>query len=177
MRTGELLREAPVGGQDVARWVTFSSFWGVLYFLIACVSMVATARRQPVRLHGPTAALAMLIHVAGFVLGGSTLSALGSLVRGKSSTEQAKESISSGQLEATVPLQALGGAAGAVVPFALTLGSLTVAEQITGQPAMSHAGVRWLPAIGVMTGASGLAALAVGRIAAWVAEDAKSRAR
>lgn len=174
MRTPELFKEAPIKGEDVARWLTFTSFWGALFYLLSCVSLVAASRRETVRLNGRTLGVGLLLHVATFVAGGSLSSAVGSLARGKSSTEQAEESIKSGQLERTVPLQALGGALGSVVPFGLAVGSLQLAEHITGQPALSdEQAVSWPQAVGVMVTSSGLTALAVSRIAAWVARDAK----
>lgn len=175
MQTSPIVKGAPISGEDVARWVTFSGFWGAIFYLLACVSLVASSKRQPVRVSAPTLGLGLLLHVAAFVAGGTATSAIGALARGKSSTEQAQESIKSGQLEQTVPLQALGGALGSVVPFGLAVGSLRLAGQITGEPALKDLqSVQWPQAIGAMTISSGVTALAVSRIAAWVARDAKS---
>lgn len=174
VRAPEMIKDAPIGGEDVARWVTFSGFWGAVFYLLACASMIASSRRQPVRLSGKTVGIGLLLHVATFVAGGSLSSAAGSLIRGKSSREQAQEAIATGRLERTVPLQALGGAAGSVVPFGLAVASLRAAERITGRPALGDLDeVRWPQAVGTMVAASGLTALAVSRIAAWVARDAK----
>jgi uncharacterized protein (UPF0548 family) len=174
----ELIKQAPITGEDVSRWFTFSSFWGSIYYLLSCVSLVAGARRQPVRLHTPTLGLGYLLHVLGFILGGSLLSAAGSVVRGKSSSRQAEEAIGSGSLERTWPLQALGGAAGAVIPFAMALMSQQIAGQVTGEDAVAtEADINWPVAGGTMVAVSGLTALAVSRVAAWVAEDAKTGSR
>lgn len=175
METPEVLKDAPIGGEDVARWLTFTGFWGAIFYLLACASLVSASRRQPVRLSAPTLGLGLLLHVATFMVGGSLSSAAGALARGKSSTEQAQESIKSGQLERSIPLQALGGALGSVVPFGLAVASLEVAGRLTGQPAVKDLqAVRWPQAVGTMVAASGATALAVGRIAAWVARDARS---
>ncbi|HMQ34853.1 MAG TPA: hypothetical protein PKD53_29300 [Chloroflexaceae bacterium] len=174
MKTPEVLKDAPIEGEDVARWLTFTGFWGAIFYLLACASLVAASRRQPVRLSAPTLGLGLLLHVATFMVGGSLSSAVGSLVRGKSSTEQAQEAIKSGQLERSIPLQALGGAVGSVVPFGLAVASLRVAGRLTGQPALKDLqAVQWPQAVGTMVAASGATALAVSRIAAWVARDAK----
>jgi hypothetical protein len=174
MQTPPIVKDAPISGEDVARWVTFSGFWGAIFYLLACVSLVAASKRQPVRVSAPTLGLGLLLHVATFVAGGAATSAIGALARGQSSTEQARESIKSGQLEQTVPLQALGGALGSVVPFGLAVGSLRLAGRITGEPALKDLqSVQWPQAIGAMTLSSGVTALAVSRIAAWVAKDAK----
>lgn len=174
METPQVLKDAPVRGEDVARWLTFSSFWGAIFYLLACASLLATSKRQPVKVNPPTVGVGMLLHVLTFVVGGTLSSAIGSLVRGKSSTEQAEEAIKSGKLERTVPLQALGGAIGSVVPFGLAIGSLKLAEQITGRPAVKDTDAVQLPqALAAMTVASGFTALAVSRIAAWVARDAR----
>lgn len=175
METPQVMKDAPIGREDVARWLTFSGFWGAIFYLLACASLLATSKRQPVRINTQTVGVGMLLHVLTFVVGGATASAIGSLARGQSSTEQAQESIKGGQLERTVLLQALGGALGSVVPFGLAVGSLRVAERLTGQPALKDAqsSVQWPQAVGAMTLASGVTALAVSRIAAWVARDAK----
>lgn len=177
-KPAELIKSAPIEGEDVSRWLTFSGFWGSIYYLLSCVSLVAGARRQPLKLHTPTLGLGYLFHVLSFVVGGSLLSAVGSLVRGKSSSQQAEEAIGGGTLERTWLLQALGGAAGAAVPFAMALLSQQLASRVTGEDAVSaDADISWPVAGGTMVTISGLTALAVSRIAAWVAEDAKTGAR
>ncbi|MCU0495359.1 MAG: hypothetical protein MUD01_27535 [Chloroflexaceae bacterium] len=164
----------PVEGQDVARWLTFTSFWGSMFYLLSCVSLVLTHRRQPVKLHGPTMLLGLAMHLSTFVTLGSAGSALFSLLRGKSTTEISEERIGSGQLERSTLVQGLGGAAGAVVPFALAAASLRVAEHYTGEHAVAPAaGVRLPQALALMVGLTGLTSLAVSRIAGWVARDAK----
>lgn len=177
MRGIEPIKDAPIGGEDVSRWLTFTSFWGSISYLLACVSLIAGARRESVRLHTPTLALGYAMHVLAFTVGGSLLSAAGSVARGKSSTAQAEESIGGGTLERTWPLQAAGGAAGSVLPFAMAVASQGLASRITGRDALGEgAAVSWPVAGGAMVASSGLVALAVSRITAWVAEDAKSGA-
>lgn len=63
---------------------------------------------------------------------------------------------------------------GSLVPFTLAIGSITLASRLTGKPAFGkpHA-IRWPLAMGTMVAASGILALAVSRITAWVAQDAK----
>jgi hypothetical protein len=175
MRVPELTKDVPVEGEDVTRLLTFTSFWGSIFYLLSCVSIVAGTRRPSVRLHTPTLGVAYLLHVLSFVVGGSLVTFIGALVQGKSSTAQSKEAIGGGALERGWAVQALGGAAGAVVPFALAVASQAVAEQITGEPALAESdSVSWPIAGGAMVALSGATALAVARITAWVAEDAKS---
>jgi uncharacterized protein (UPF0548 family) len=178
MSASDLVRKAPVEAEDVSRWLTFTSFWGSIFYLLSCVGIVAGSRRRPARLDGPTVGIGYLIHLATFVVGGSLVSFLGNLLRGKTSTQQAEEAIGGGALERAWPLQAVGGAAGAVVPFALAVASQAVAAQITGErtPADENE-VSWPVAAGATVAATGLLALAVSRIVAWVAEDAKSGSR
>lgn len=174
MDTPEVLQDLPVHSEDVARWLTFSSFWGSIYYLLAITSQTSAHQRQPLRLDAPTVGLAMAIHVAAFTAGGSATSAIGSLAQNKPTTEQAREAVAGGVLERTVPLQALGGAIGSLIPFALAVGSQQLASQITGRQAIEDPDdVNWPQAMATMVVASGLTALAVTRITAWVARDAK----
>ncbi|NJN16484.1 MAG: hypothetical protein HC822_09535 [Oscillochloris sp.] len=172
MQVSEIVKDAPIEREDVSRWVVFSGFWGSIFYLLSCVSEVAAARRRPVRLDTQTLGMGYGMHVATFVIGGSILNAGQSLVVGKSSTEQAQESIGGGQLQRTWPLQALGGAAGSVVPLAMAVASQKVAENITGRPAIDN-DINWPVAAGTMVVITGLTALAVSRITSWVARDAK----
>ena len=175
MHMPDVIKDAPIKGEDVTRWLTFTSFWGAISYLLATVSLIVGSKRQPVKLNAPTAALGLLFHVATFMVGGSLAVAIGSIVRGKRSTELSEESISSGELERTVLPQALGGAVGSLAPFALAVGSMLLAERITGKPALADKdNVRWPLAGGTMIAASGATALAVSQITAWVAKDAKS---
>lgn len=177
MRAPELIKDVPIEGADITRLLTFTSFWGSIFYLLSCVSIVAGTRRERVRLHTPTLGVAYAMHVLAFIVGGSLTTFVGSLLRGKTSTAQSQEAISGGALERGWAIQALGGAAGSVVPFALAVASQAVAERITGEPAVADGDtVSWPLAGATMVAASGVTALAVARITAWVAEDAKSRA-
>ena len=175
MQVPEVIKDAPIEGEDVTRWLTFTSFWGSISYLLACVSLIVSSKRQPVKINGPTTGLGLLFHVLSFVVGGSLAVAIGSIVRGKRSTEVSQEEISSGKLERSVLQQALGGAAGSVVPFGLAVGSMMLAERFTGSPSLANPeNIRWPVAGSTMVASSGAVALAVSQITAWVAKDAKS---
>lgn len=172
----KLARDLPVEGEDITRVLVFTSFWGTLYYLLACVSLIAGARRQPVEVDARTVATGYGVHLLAFMAGGALTSAAGALVRGKRPTEQAEEAIGGGQLERSWPLQAAGGAAGAVLPLGLAVASQAISGQLTRRPSLAE-DVTW-PVVGAtMVTLSGLVALAVARITAWVAEDAKSGVR
>jgi hypothetical protein len=172
MRASKAIQKVPIGGEDVRRWLVFTSFWGSVFYVLSCTSLIIGARRQTVKFHAPSVGIGYGLHVLTFVVGGSLLSAANSIVRGKSTSEQAEDAIGSGQIERQWPLQALGGAAGSVIPFALAVTSQKVASNITGRAAITE-DVNWPAASGAMVVASGLTALAVARIAAWVARDAQ----
>lgn len=174
MKTTDQAGQAVIKRQDVARWITFSGFWGFVYYLLAFVGLLVGQRRQPARVDMRTTLVGMGVHVAAFVTFGSLISAIGALVRGKSTTRQAREQISRGNLERTIVLQGLGGAVGSAAPFALAVGSLRAAEQITGKTTLVGDGdTDWLRAVGTTALLSGVTATAVSRIAAWVARDAR----
>lgn len=170
--TGELVQT-----RDIARWLTFSSFWGGISYLLACVSLASASRRQPVRVNIPTTALGLGVHLASFVALGSATAAAAAFIRGKPTTQISQEGISSGSLERPKNIvgQGLGGAVGSLLPFALAIISQQAAERLIGDPAFDGLDdIRWPQAIAVMTGLSGLTALAVTRITGWVARDARS---
>lgn len=170
----EKTSSSPIQTEDVARWLTFTGFWGAIFYLLACVSLIVTHRRQPLKINARTTLVGLGVHLATFVTLGSLGSAIYSLVRGKRTTEQAEERIASGALERATLAQGIGGAVGAAVPFGLAVASLRVAERVTGESAFSSARDLRLPqALGVMTLLSGLTSLTVSRIAGWVARDAK----
>ncbi|NTU79072.1 MAG: hypothetical protein HGA45_06675 [Chloroflexales bacterium] len=175
MNATKLLKETPIRGEDIPRWLTFASFWGAISYLLSCVSLLVGNRRDQVRLNLETIGLGFLLHTAGFITGGSLAVAAGSIASGKSTTAISQEEISGGQLERSVVRQGLGGALGSVVPFMLALGSIEIARKITGKPAFGEArATNWPLAVGTMVGASGIVSLAVSQITAWVAKDAKS---
>lgn len=172
MRTPDFVKDAPVKGEDLSRVLTFTSFWGAIFYLYASVSQLVGARRQPVRVDLPTLGLGLLLHLLTFVGGGTAMSLLAAVATGKSATEQAEKDIAGGTLERTWFAQGLAGGAGSLVPFLLAVLSQKLAGQITGTPAIDDE-TNWPVAGGTMVTASGLTALAVSRITAWVAEDAK----
>jgi hypothetical protein len=175
MNAIQLFKKTPIRGEDIPRWLTFTSFWGAISYLLTCISLLAGGRRDAARLNLRTLGLGFLLHTTGFVTGGSLAVAVGSIVSGKSSTEVSQQEISGGQLEHSIVQQGVGGALGSVVPFALALGSIKLANRITGKSAFGETRtMSWPIAVGTMVVTSGVLALAVSRITAWVAEDAKS---
>jgi uncharacterized protein (UPF0548 family) len=175
MQLPETLKNPPIHRTDVRRWLVFTSFWGSLFYVLASTSQIIAARQRPVKLDTPTLGIGYAMHIATFIAGGSAVAATSAIVRGKPTTEQSEEAISGGQLEQNWALQAAGGAVGSLVPFALTVISQRIAGRRTGRPAISS-DVNWPLAGGAMIGLSGLVALGVARIVAWVAQDAKSDA-
>lgn len=177
MHITEQQRRPLVGRQDVARWITFSSFWGFIFYLLSFAGLLAGHRRGAPRVNANTAFVGMGVHVAVFNVFGFFLGAMTTLTRGKSTTEQARERIGGGSLDRNILAPALVGAVGAVVPLTMASGSLKLAERITGEAAFSDGeAVDWPQAIGVTASLSGLTALAVSRIVAWVARDARTSA-
>jgi hypothetical protein len=161
--------------QDVVRWLTFSGFWGFVFYLLAYAGIAGSQRRQPVAIHRQSALVSLGIHLGVFVGGGSLFSALSSLVRRQSTTALSHERIEQGTYESSVPLQALSGGIGSLLPFAVTVGSMRAAEQITGKPVFADAdGIDWTRAAGTTALLSGLTALAVSRIAGWIVSDARA---
>jgi hypothetical protein len=165
-----------IRGRDVTRWLTFSTFWGSVSYLLACASLAGASRRQPVRVNAGTTLLGLGIHVASFVALGSATAATAAFVRQKPTTQISTEEISGGSLEQpkNIISQGLGAAAASVVPLALAVASQQAAERIAGSPAIGKIDdMRWLRAVAVMSALSGLTSLAVARITGWVARDAR----
>jgi hypothetical protein len=166
-----------VGSGDVARWFTFGGFWGFVFYLLSLIGLLAGHRRQPVGVHMPTVLVGMLIHVSGFVGLVSLFSIVQMLVTGKSTTQTAQERIGGGVLEQSVGRLAVSGATGSVVPFGIATGCIRVAEGVTGEAAFVDGGeVSWPRAVLVTMGLSSVTAMAVARITAWVARDARTGA-
>ncbi len=163
-----------VTGQDVARWLTFSGFWGFVFYLLSLVSMLIGHRRQPAQLNTKNALVALGLHVGTFVTIGSAFSAAVSFKRGRSTSELAQESTSSGQTGSN-PLQTgASAAAGSPLPFALAAASTRMAGSLTGQPTFPEGtSIDWLRAAGTNAVFTGITAMAVSRIAGWVAQDAR----
>lgn len=161
--------------ENVARWLTFTGFWGLVFYLLSFMSILTSHRHQPVRVHADTALVGMGLHIVTFVSAGSTFSALSALVRQQTTTAQTRERINKGTFESSIPLQALAGATGSIIPLAMAVGSMRAAERITGTPVFENAqDINWVRATGTNILASGIAALAVSRIAAWIVSDARA---
>ncbi|NTU80789.1 MAG: hypothetical protein HGA45_15660 [Chloroflexales bacterium] len=168
-------KETPIRGEDIPRWLIFTSFWGGISYLLTFVSLLVGSRRNPTQINRTTLGLGFLLHTSSFMVGGSLIVAAVSIIRGKSSTAIAQEDIRSGQLGRSIIQLGGVGALGSVVPFTLAVGSIELARTITGQPAIGEAdGQNWPLTIGTMAAASGMLSLAVSRITAWVAQDARS---
>jgi hypothetical protein len=160
---------------DLVRWLTFSSFWGFISYLLACASLLSAQRRQPTPLNAQSAAVGMGLHIGSFVLFGSIASAAAALISGKSTTEISEERISSGDLERPGVVRGIAsGIAGSTVMLGLAVVSMATAEQVTGKPVFAQKNIDWKRAMGTMAVVSGITAFAVNRITGWVARDAKS---
>lgn len=173
----EIEDDALINGRDVVRWLTFSSFWGSVSYLLACASLISASRRQPVRVNSSTTTVGLGVHVASFVALGAASAAASSLIRRKPTTAISEQEIGSGRLEQpkTIVGQSLGAAFGAAVPLGIAVASQMAAERIVGEPAIGAIeDIRWLQAVAVMSGLSALTALAVARITGWVARDART---
>lgn len=166
-------KSQPIQRQDVVRWLTFTSFWGFISYLLACASMLGAQRRQPTQLNAPTAAVGMGVHIGSLVVLGSLASALAAVISGKSTTKISEERISSGDLEHGGLLRGLLSGVGSVAYLGLAIVSIAVAERATGSSVFTQKTIRWPQAVGIMAVSSGLTALAVNNIAGWVARDAK----
>lgn len=177
MKTPEVLENVPVEGEDVVRWLTFTSFWGSISYLLATTSMAAAHTRQPLRADMRTIGLGMGLHVATSVALGSASAAGFAIAKGERTTEVAERRIAGGELERSVAQQGLGAAVGSLLPFAMAAASMRIAEQITGEPAFDGDDISWPIAMATMVAASGLTSLAVARITGWVARDAKQGQR
>jgi hypothetical protein len=174
MKTPEMLERVPVAGEDVVRWLTFTSFWGSISYLLASTSIAAAHTRQPLQIDMRTLGVGMGLHVATAVALGSASAAGFAIAKGERTTEVAERRIAGGELERSVVRQGLGAAVGSLLPFAMAAASLRLAEQITGEPAFGDAdAISWPAAMATMVAASGLTSLAVARITSWVARDAK----
>ena len=170
----EAIESVPVRSEDLARLLTFSTFWGSVSYLLATVSLAASHKCQPVATDVPTLAAGMGIHVGSFVTLGALGGVIASAVRGRRISDEAQERISDGEIERSIGQQALGSAAGSLAPLTLALLSMAAAERITGRYAFSRGGdINWGKAGLIMSAASGLTALAVSRITGWVASDAR----
>lgn len=170
-------QRAVISKQDPWRWVTFSGFWGGLYYLFVGVGLIAGTKLPAVKVNRRAGLVSFLVYIITFVSGGVVSSLIEQLIVRRSAKDQSREAIAAGVLEPSIPLQALGGAAGSVVPFALVLGSSEVARRVIGVPVFEPEAINWPRAIAVTATLSGLASLAVSRIAAWIADDAQHAKR
>lgn len=176
MKTIEKQTQSAIQAEDIARWLTFSGFWGSIFYILSMIGLVAGQRQQPVRLNTGTGLLGMAVHVVTFVTVGSGGGLAASLAKGKSTSQQARERIDPERLERGIAQAGISAALGSIIPFALTLGSVQVAERLTGHALCEDNTTNWPRAVGTTAVLTGLTALAVSRIAAWVARDARSNA-
>jgi hypothetical protein len=168
-----------VRSEDMQRWITFTGFWGFIFYLLACVAQALASRRQPVQIHAPTAATGLAIHLTAFVGGGSALIAVGSAVPGKRSTTLARERIGRNTLGRPLQVlgQGLGAAVGSLLPLGMVLASQRAAAKITGTPVFPDTAAIDRPrTILAMGGLSSLVAMAITLIVGWVARDARRAA-
>lgn len=173
MKTHE--HQPRIEASDVARWFTFGGFWGFVFYLLSVAGMLIGHRRQPTSFNARTALVGMGIHVSIFVALTSLFSMLQSLVTGKSSTRTARERIAGGTLERSIITLGASSGTGSIIPFLMAAGSLRAAERITGEPAFPEADqISWPRAAGSTALLSSITALAVARIAAWVAQDSRT---
>ncbi len=162
---------------DVARWFTFGGFWGFVFYLLSFVGLLVGHQRQPVAVNMRTVLTGMVMHVSGFIGLVSLFATVQAIVTGKSTTQTAQERISGGVLEQSIGQLAVSGAAGSVIPFGVAAGAMRVAEGVTGDSAFADGWhIAWPRAVLVTMGLSSITALAVARITAWVARDARSGA-
>lgn len=172
-------RDQLIDSEDVQRWITFTGFWGALFYLLACVAQAVGSRRQPVQIHMPTAAAGLGLHLTAFVGGGSTLIALGSAAQGKRTTTLARERIGRRTLGRPVQVigQGVGAAVGSLLPLGMVIVSQRIAERITGTPVFGdNAAIDGPRTAFAMGGLSAMAAMAITLIVGWVARDARKAA-
>lgn len=167
-------------GEDLSRTLVFSGFWGSIFFLLAFVSQVLTFRRRPAEVHSPTVLTGAGIFIGGFVGLGTLLIAIATARSGKKPAEQAREQIgAAGETSSGSVLRtALSAATGSLLPLALSRGSLRLAAQLTGTPALTPTEGLSLPRTAVVNALlNALIAAAVARITGWVARDARNAER
>lgn len=161
--------------EDVARWVTFGGFWGSMFYILSLLGMIVGHRRQPARVHAPTAITGMGIYVGSFVGFVSIFSALQAIFTRKSSTAMAQERISGGTFEQSVVKLGISSAITSFLPLTAARKSIETAENVTGRPVFDdYEHIDWPRTYGIMGLLSGVTALTVARITSWVARDARS---
>ncbi len=162
-----------IGKQDVARWLTISGFWGFVFYLLAYLSMLLSQRRQPVLVNAKTVLVGMILHIFALITSGSFFSAMTSVLRGTSTTQDARKQAATNLLERTVVLQGVSGAIGSIIPFTFSRRCLQMAAKITGQEAFpaGEGAINWHQAQLLMAFFVGVVGTIVARISAWVADD------
>jgi hypothetical protein len=170
-------RHGVISHEDPWRWLTFSGFWGTIYYLLSFAGLIAGQKSAALLLNRRPALVSFATFLLLFISGGTLTSVVQQLIVGRSSKDQARGVIANGLLEPSIPLQALGGAAGASLALGLATVSNRVAERITGERVFLAGEVNVARALAVTGLLSGFASLAVSRIAAWVAEDAQEAER
>ncbi|MBP1465973.1 hypothetical protein EYB53_009685 [Candidatus Chloroploca sp. M-50] len=167
-------------GEDLGRALVFSSFWGSIFYLLAFVSQLLAFRRPPAEVQSKPTLTGAGIFVGGFVGLGTLGIAIVSLLKGKSPAEQAREQLGTAGEGGSNSVfgTALGAGLGSVVPFSVAVGSMRLAERITGVPAVGpqeHVDLPRAAAVNALLTA--LIAAAVTRITGWVARDARAAER
>jgi hypothetical protein len=171
-------QETAFGAEDFQRSLVFSGFWGFVFYLFSVVSLLLAQRRRPIQINPRPVLTGLLMFVSGFVSLGTAIIAAASVSRRRSVTEEARENIPN-LVGNTRPLrQALSGAGGAVLPFAVSVGALRLAERVVNTSAFGeNEDTAWPKAVGTMALLTGLISMAISRIAGWVARDAQASLR
>lgn len=177
MKQQQNRRHGVISAEDPWRWVTFSGFWGSLYYLLVCAGLIAGHESTAPQVNKRALRVSFIVYLASFVSGGTLISLLQQLVIRRSAKDQTRDVIASGVFERSIPFQALGAAAGAVPAMGLVLGANSIAERVTGEQAIVGGPIRWSRAIAVASLLGGAAGLAITRIAGWIAEDAQEAER
>lgn len=168
-------QESAFGAEEFQRSLVFSGFWGFVFYLFSFVSLLLAQRRRPVQVNPQPVLAGLAMFVGGFVSLGTAIIAAASLSRQRSVTQQARDNIPN-LVRNNRPLrQALSGAGGAALPFALSVGALRLAERAANTPAFGgNEDTAWPRAVGTMALLTGLISMAISRIAGWVARDAQA---
>lgn len=170
-------RHGVISPEDPWRWITFSSFWGSLYYLFVCIGLIVGHESSAPQINKRALRMSLTIYLVSVISGGTVFSLLEQLIVRRSAKDQTRDVIASGIFEPTIPLQALGAAVGALPALGLVLGANNIAERVTGEQVVVGGPIRWPRAIAVMSLLAGAAGFAVTRITGWIAEDAQEAER
>lgn len=164
--------------EDLSRALVFSGFWGTIFYLLAFVSQLLTFRRPPAEVRARTLLAGAGIFIGGFVGLGALLIAAVSARSGKTPAQQARAQLGAAGTQGGLLRAALGAGLGSVLPLALASGSMRLAAELTGAPALApSAGVSLPRAAAANALLTALIATAVTQITGWVARDARAAER